>query len=92
MLTCSDCLKRTMQVFQDAASNKQQLLSGDYADAARMVNVGCGPTFVSTSVENSGSSSASVRSVPLPTMLTSMMSSLMVLVALLAAGSGMHII
>ena len=80
-------------MFQDAASNKQQLLSGDYGDAAKMVNVGCGPTFVSTSVENAGSSSASVRSVSLPRLLTPIMSSsLVVLAVFLATGSGMHII
>ena len=92
VLTCSDCLKRTMQVFQDAASNKQQLLNGDYSDAARMVNVACGPTFVSTTVENSGPSSASVRSVPLPTLLAQTISSLVMLAALLATSGAMHII
>ena len=67
LLTCTDCLKRTMQVFQEAAANKTQLLSNVYGDAARMINVNCGPTFVnSTVVVTKGQGSGSARTIGAP--------------------------
>lgn len=50
--TCSDCLKRTMDIFNQAANNDkaQQPLLGDYASAAQMIDVGCGPGFANTTM------------------------------------------
>ena len=44
-----------MAVFADAASNRSQPLNLDYVDAANMVNVMCGPTFVNASIPDAGS-------------------------------------
>ena len=64
VLTCSDCLKRTMGMFQEAAGNKSQALNAHYGDAARMVNVGCGPGFVNTTVSTAkGQGSGAQRTV-----------------------------
>ena len=67
MPTCSQCLKDTMGLFAAAAGNKTQPLSLTYVDAASLVNVQCGPSFVNASVPGaSGSSSgaAAMASVP----------------------------
>ena len=44
-----------MAVFANAASNRSQPLNLDYVDAANMVNVMCGPTFVNASIPDAGS-------------------------------------
>lgn len=83
VLTCSDCLKRTMQVFQTAAANKTQPLNGDYGDAARMVNVGCGPGFVNSTVATiKGQGSGCARTTVVPSM------SYMTLLATMVATGG----
>ena len=53
--TCDACLVNTMAVFANAASNRSQPLNLDYVDAANMVNVMCGPTFVNASIPDAGS-------------------------------------
>lgn len=47
-----------MAVYANAASNRSQPLNLDYVDAANMVNVMCGPTFVNASIPDAGSGSA----------------------------------
>ena len=44
--TCSACLKNTMAVFAEAATNASQPLSVDYGPAAQQIDMTCGPTFV----------------------------------------------
>lgn len=48
--TCSKCLAETMNIFQDAASNRSQPISPTYVDAAQMIGVTCGPTFINTTL------------------------------------------
>ncbi|KAI9724891.1 MAG: hypothetical protein M1812_000167 [Candelaria pacifica] len=48
--TCSTCLQNTMQSFSSAAANKTQPVSQVYSNAAQQINIGCGPTFVNTTV------------------------------------------
>lgn len=47
---CNQCLQNTMAIFAEAASNATTELSGDYGQAAQMVDMGCGPNFVQESV------------------------------------------
>ena len=62
--TCSNCLKSTMTIFKEAASNPSQPISSDYTDAAEQIDFGCGPDFVnSTVVKTAASSEASPASV-----------------------------
>ena len=61
--TCSSCTQQTMSLFATAAQNLSTPLGEDYSAAAVQVNQGCGPTFVSSSVQplagTGGSSAAS---------------------------------
>jgi hypothetical protein len=47
---CNTCTQRTMGVFATYAGNLTQPLSTDYSSAATLVDAGCGPNFVNTSV------------------------------------------
>ena len=60
MLTCSDCLKQTMEIFDTAAANKSQPVSTDYTQAAQIINLGCGPGFVNQTIEKGTSSGSSL--------------------------------
>ena len=64
MPTCSQCLKDTMAMFAATASNKTQPITLTYIDAARMVNLQCGPNFVNQSVPGASSSSSGARATP----------------------------
>ena len=57
--TCSGCLKNTMSVFNAAAMNKSQPINGDYASAAQLIDLGCGPGFVNATVPQGGGGSGS---------------------------------
>ncbi|RPB04879.1 hypothetical protein L873DRAFT_1665391 [Choiromyces venosus 120613-1] len=59
--TCSSCLSQTMAIFASAAGNSSQPLSGTYVPAAEQINLGCGPNFVNTTVEQSDASASSPR-------------------------------
>lgn len=48
--TCSKCLLQSMNIFQDAASNRSQPITSNYVDAAQMIDITCGPTFVNTTL------------------------------------------
>ena len=48
--SCSSCLQQTMTFFQDDAGNKSRPISTNYVDAARMIDLTCGPTFVNQTV------------------------------------------
>lgn len=43
-----------MAIFATAASNSTSALSGDYGQAAQMIDMGCGPSFVQESVAVTG--------------------------------------
>lgn len=43
---CNRCLQAVMQIYADAAKNKEQPVSGIYNDAAEKINIGCGPSFI----------------------------------------------
>ncbi|KAJ6260920.1 hypothetical protein Dda_3581 [Drechslerella dactyloides] len=49
-LTCSTCLQKTMRIYSAAAENKSLPISSTYASAASLINLGCGPSFVNSSV------------------------------------------
>ena len=49
--TCSDCLKKTMQVFAEYAVRKEQPLSQTYLPCAGQVDGGCGVGFADTAVK-----------------------------------------
>ncbi|KAI9812118.1 MAG: hypothetical protein M1826_002948 [Phylliscum demangeonii] len=48
--SCTACLQNTMSVFATAASNVTQPVSQNYVAAAQLIDLGCGPTFVNTTV------------------------------------------
>lgn len=53
---CTRCLQDTMAIFAAQAGNKSNPLQGDYAQAAQVVMLGCGPGFVEAGVAVSGAS------------------------------------
>ena len=55
--TCSGCLKGTMAILEEAAGNKSQPIAGDYASAAQVIDLGCGPNFVNTSIPQGAAAS-----------------------------------
>lgn len=48
--SCSQCQLRTMDIFNKAAANETQPISKTYVDAARMIDLTCGPTFVNATL------------------------------------------
>ena len=48
--SCSQCQLRTMDIFNKAAANESQPISKTYVDAARMIDLTCGPTFVNSTI------------------------------------------
>jgi hypothetical protein len=48
--TCSNCLRKTMQIFASAASNPNQAISKTYSSAAEQINNGCGKEWVQQQV------------------------------------------
>lgn len=48
--SCSQCQVRTMEIFNKAAANETQPISKTYVDAARMIDLTCGPTFVNSTI------------------------------------------
>jgi hypothetical protein len=51
---CTECLKDTMSIFAAAANNKQSNFRNNYAQAAQVVDLTCGPSFVEAGVTYSG--------------------------------------
>ncbi|KAK6537847.1 hypothetical protein TWF694_010749 [Orbilia ellipsospora] len=49
-LTCSTCLQKTMRIYSAAAANTSLPISSTYGAAANLINLGCGPSFVNTTV------------------------------------------
>lgn len=47
---CTNCLKDTMSIFASAASSKTGEFRGNYAQAAQVVDLTCGPGFVEAGV------------------------------------------
>ncbi|TLD32671.1 c6 zinc finger domain containing protein [Venturia nashicola] len=54
--TCTTCMKNTMGIFKTAASNSSLPISKTYVSAAQLINIGCGPQYVSDSVDIRSSS------------------------------------
>jgi hypothetical protein len=48
--TCNQCLQNTMNIFASAAVDKNQPLAQTYVLAAQQIDLGCGPTFVNSTV------------------------------------------
>lgn len=48
--TCNACLQSTMAVFDTASANRSQPVASTYVDAAKQINVNCGPGFVNASL------------------------------------------
>lgn len=62
--SCSQCLRNTMSIFYQATANKTLPVSQVYVDAARMIDLTCGPTFANTTTSNlaaSGNSASPSR-------------------------------
>ena len=51
---CTECLKDTMSIFAAAADHKQSNFRNNYAQAAQVVDLTCGPSFVEAGVAYSG--------------------------------------
>ncbi|KAK6351580.1 hypothetical protein TWF718_004737 [Orbilia javanica] len=49
-LTCSTCLQKTMRIYSAAAVNNSLPISSTYGAGANLINLGCGPNFVNTTV------------------------------------------
>lgn len=64
--SCSDCLLETMEIFQATAANKTQPINPIYVEAAQMIDLTCGPTFVNATLppasSNQNSALISLRS------------------------------
>lgn len=56
---CTECLKDTMSVFAAAADNRQSGFRNNYAQAAQVVDLTCGPGFVEAGVASSGAAKLS---------------------------------
>ncbi|QDS71988.1 hypothetical protein FKW77_001574 [Venturia effusa] len=56
--TCTTCLKNTMGIFKASAANSTLPISRTYAAAAQLINIGCGPNYVSESIDLRSASSA----------------------------------
>lgn len=65
--SCSDCLLETMEIFQEIAGNKSQPINSVYVNAAQMIDLTCGPTFVNTSLPLSDSDKNSAAHSSRPT-------------------------
>lgn len=48
--TCNKCLQETMGVFQVAAANTSNTVSGSYQSSAKLINELCGPGFVNATI------------------------------------------
>ncbi|MCJ1464398.1 hypothetical protein MMC07_003011 [Pseudocyphellaria aurata] len=48
--SCSQCQVRTMSIFNQAAANTTQPISKTYVDAARMIDLTCGPNFANSTL------------------------------------------
>lgn len=66
---CNQCLQNTMAIFATAASNASSALSGDYGQAAQMIDIGCGPNFVQQSVAVTGGAVANAPMMSAPALL-----------------------
>jgi hypothetical protein len=51
---CTPCLQDTMAIFAAAASERKGEFKGDYAQAAQVVDLTCGPGFVQPGVASNG--------------------------------------
>ncbi|KAI9804873.1 MAG: hypothetical protein M1825_001242 [Sarcosagium campestre] len=49
--TCNSCLQKSMAIFATAAGNASQPASTVYISTAHQIQVGCGPTFVNSTVQ-----------------------------------------
>lgn len=59
--SCTTCLRETMQIFNEAASGKnQQALIRTLPAAAQMINVGCGPGFANGTIPSAGQNAGAV--------------------------------
>lgn len=62
---CGNCLQDTMDIYHVATGNRKQPIANTYADAARDVDVICGPAFSNASlaeaITTSGAFSALAR-------------------------------
>ncbi|KAL8651522.1 MAG: hypothetical protein Q9210_003199 [Variospora velana] len=69
--TCSDCLRRTMEIFHQAGEEggqQQSPLVTSFVGAAQMVNMGCGPGFSNQTI--AASTSFAAPTLVLPSSLT----------------------
>ncbi|KAI9823922.1 MAG: hypothetical protein M1832_002240 [Thelocarpon impressellum] len=48
--TCNSCLEKTLDVFASASSNSSQPANRNYVNTAQLVNLGCGPDFVNSTI------------------------------------------
>ena len=62
--SCSQCQLNTMNIFNEAAANRSQPINSIYVDAARMIDLKCGPTFVNATLPDpiGGAGSSAPRS------------------------------
>lgn len=51
---CTKCLQDTMSIFAAAAGSKRSGFQNNYAQAAQIVDLTCGPSFVEAGVATSG--------------------------------------
>lgn len=50
--SCSQCLRNTMSIFYQASANKTLPVNKVYVDAARMIDLTCGPTFANATTSD----------------------------------------
>lgn len=48
--SCDKCLQDTMAIFAKAAADKDQPISPIYSQAASQIDLGCGPSFVNSTI------------------------------------------
>lgn len=55
---CSSCTRQTMEIYQNATSNRKADIANTYPSAAAQINMECGSNFVNTSLASVATSSA----------------------------------
>lgn len=63
-LTCSQCLRDTMDIFAGSAGNRSQPLRLSYGAASSLINQQCGPNFVDQNVPGASDSGVAMAAVP----------------------------
>jgi peptidoglycan biosynthesis protein MviN/MurJ (putative lipid II flippase) len=63
-------MKNTMNIFRASAANSSLPISKTYVAAAQLINIGCGPEYVSDTIDYRSTSSATAFDMPMALVIT----------------------